>query len=189
MDNNIEKEWLDILSGKKKVSENQQLAKNAILLRSVIKKINVENKNEADQLARLHSALKKKTSKVSLIKKLRLIIIFITGLMAGTFVPIQMATRGTHDYSFWDSFRVSSQNEKISIRLTIKDKAPLTLAKDIIFTAVDSKVEVKVLNNDGLHLLIYGLKPLDESQISLKATLGLGGEAEGNADVVILKDE
>jgi hypothetical protein len=201
MENNEDQVWLDVLSGKSVKSANKRLVLDAKLLRASIKEYTAEEKAHELTLRKIKNSLHAQgffesssnknfgSNSVSILKKIKVIVVFALGLIAGTLVPIQLATRGTHDSSFFDRFKGSNQNEQISIRLTIKDKAPLTLAKDIIFTAMDSKVEVKVLNNDGLHLVIYGLKSLDESQISLKATLGLGGEAEGNAEVVILKNE
>lgn len=193
MEKLTDKQWLDILSGKTRVLRDSKPAESLLALRTVIKKIKTEEKNEENQLAKLHIRLEVEASDrgVSLSKRLRLLVIFIIGLIAGALIPMQIATRGAHEPSFLDNFKISSQSdsEKITIRLTLKDEAPLKLAKDIIFTSIDSKVEVKVLSGDNLHLRIYGLKKLDQSQTSLKAMLGLGGEAEGNAEVVILKNE
>lgn len=193
MEKLTDKEWLDILSGKTRLSKDNKSAESLLALRTVIKKIKAEAKNEENQLSKLHIRLEAEArdSGVSLTKRLRLLVIFIIGLIAGALIPMEIATRGAHEPSFLDSFKSSSQNEseKITIRLTLKDEAPLKLAKDIIFTSIDSKVEVKVLSGDNLHLRIYGLKKLDQNQTPLKAMLGLGGEAEGNAEVVILKNE
>ena len=199
----LEPTWMQIIRGKVNPDPNDLDGKEAKMLRSAfltyerkkaIESIDTTKKFEefGEKLAAIGNSEREmiKTKKdLSWWALIKLMIALVSGLIIGIMMPMQLATRGSYESSFFDNFRGYSHNEKISIQLTLKDKAPLNLAKDIIFTAVDSKVEVKVLNNDGLHLVIYGLKSLDESQISLKAMLGLGSEAQGNAEVVILNNE
>lgn len=124
---------------------------------------------------------------IRFVKKIRLLGIFIVGIVAGLMVPMQMATRGASEPIVSKILGDFNNRDHITSEISLIDVNPLTLSENIIFTCISSKVEVKVLSNKDIQMVIYNLKKSDDQQNILKILLGLTSEAEGNIKVTILK--
>lgn len=193
-----DEEWLNILAGKDSGFSDKRIVSQIRTLGLVIKKVDAENKKEAEELIKLESRLNKeglfyiaaptiKNKFLKLINKIKLIIIFVIGLIVGIMAPMQLATRGASDSLINKISSEFKASDQIASEVLLEAENPLTLSENIIFTCLSSGVEVKVISNGDIQLIIYGLKKLDDKQNILKIILGLSSAAEGNVKVTIKK--
>lgn len=198
MANIDDKEWLGLLAGKVLISKDETQTRAVSALRSSIKKFDAEELAQSEGLKKLklrmageglfvepseNSFFKKL---IKFLKKVRLIIIFIMGMIAGLMVPLQLATRGGADISIIDKFSLNRVNETINNELIIIDPNPLTKSQEIISSAVAAGLIVTINGSDeDMHLLIKGFKKMDPNFTAVNSILGISNQTQGNVSVIL----
>ncbi len=208
-----DKEWLDLLAGRPVSSNNSNKRRNVEALRTVIKKFAAEDLAQVDGLKKMMSRMTMEglflekseltaTMKIiRFVKKIRLLIIFIIGIISGVILPFQqLATRGgTDEPIFWLDLNGKNNSVNSEISLTVNaPTSPLELAGMIQLAAIESNLEVKTSgildstgnkNIKGIEMIVYGLKSMDESQIRLKILLQATNQLSGTVKVTIKSNQ
>ena len=192
-----DKEWLELLAGSSAGSENTNSKRNADALRSAIKKFDAEELAQAHGLKKVMSRMTNEglflepsdmsVSKkiIRFVKKIRLLGIFILGMIAGLIFPMQMATRGS-DGPFIRLEFPHFLDEKIETELTFIDEDPLSKAKKITVSAISAGLSVTwEQKGRAIHLIIRGFKKRAPELIPLNSVLRLSNETQGNVSVMI----
>ena len=204
-----DKEWLDLLAGRFVDVNNPNQKRNADALRAAIKKLDAENSAQVDGLNKMIFRMTREglfldqdqmtgSKKIILfVKKIRLLIVFIIGIISGVIIPVQqLATRGGADEPVF-LFDLHTKNKNINSYLSLTAHAPITplgLAQMIQLAAIESNLEVKTSgvidsvrynNIKEIKMTIYGLKSMDESQKSLKILLQASNQLSGTVEVTI----
>lgn len=195
MANMQDKEWLNLLGGKAVNAQEASQIKAALTLRSVIKKFNAEEIAQSEGLKKLNLRMAEEglflerndinfsKKLIMIFKKIKLIIIFITGLVAGLMVPMQMATRGGDDSSFFSISNTQTKNVIFENKIKINDPGMTYL---IIDSAVSSGLVVEVKQENKVKLItLKGLKKNDANQFAIKALLRLPNQRNGNVLIEI----
>lgn len=192
MDKNDDQIWLDVLAGKTVSTSNKKIVLNAKLLRSAIKEHITEEKIHKDGLNRLlvnlhHKGLlggqhnKNFRQKFfDTISKLRLLIIFVIGLMAGTSLPIVLTRGGSHTINFDLPYLYSSQiiHEANEIEREVED--PIAFSREVTLSALAAGMTVKI-NGDykDIYMVITGFRKNDSKFFVINSMLQLTNETEG----------
>ena len=189
-----DKEWLELLAGKAVNSQDASQIKAASTLRSVIKKFNAEEIAQSEGLKKLnlrmareglfeHNEINFSKKLIRIFKKIKLIIIFITGLVAGLMIPMQMATRGGDDSSFFSILNTQTKNVILENKIKINDPG---MTYVIIDSAISSGLTVEVKQENKVKLItLKGLKKNDADQFGIKALLRLPNQINGNVLIEI----
>ena len=203
MANIDDKEWLDLLSGKVVNAQDEAQIKAASTLRSVIKKFNAEETAQSEGLKKLNLRMASEglfiepsemsfSKKIkSVFKKIRLIIIFIIGLVAGLMIPMQIATRGgsEHLLNFQLPTMTDSKVEtEVVIHASESNKTTILKAQEITLSAISVGLSVTTeKQSDAIHLTINGFTKMNPDLVPINSVLGLSNRTQGNVSVLILK--
>ncbi len=200
MENNEDQLWLNVLSGKSAKSADKKTVLEAKLLRSAIKEYQAEEKVLKNTLDKLHSKMRREglydnnnhksiLTKINiLLKKFRVFIIFMMGLLAGAMLPMELA-RNSENLIFKLLTKNNTQ-ENIKSIIKITDKSPLSKSKEIIDLVISNNLQVKVKKNKegSFELTIYGIEKMNVEQVALKTVIGLPNQADGTVIVNISSD-
>ncbi len=200
MEKNDDQIWLDILAGKKVKTSNKRLMLNTKLLRGAIKEHITEEKAHKDGLNRLlvnlhHrgllSAQQNKTLKqkiIDIISKLKLLLIFVIGIMAGAALPIALTRGGSNNVHFDLPFFYTppKSHELNQIELMVED--PIAFSREVTLSALAAGMTVKI---DGdykdIYMVISGFRKNDSKFFVINSMLRLTNETEGQVALHLKK--
>jgi len=200
MENNEDQVWLDVLSGKSVKSANKRLVLDAKLLRASIQEYTAEEKAHELTLKKIKHSLHAQgffesssnknfgSNSISILKKIKVIVVFALGLMAGAMMPMELA-RNSENFMFQLN-RFSVSDELVGSEISLIANSPKSKTDEIVNMGISNNLEVKVRKNqkDGFTLTIYGLKRNNVDQVALKSLIGISNQSEGVVKIIISAD-